>query len=109
MLEERFITHLLRKFFERKGSRYGHQPVRQMLRFLIAHGLITRKTIRHFVVLSEYEEMLTSGDYKNKTQVIRALSEELGLHENTIWNIIKDYHATYGFPDRQPVQSKTGT
>lgn len=101
MLQELFIAHLLRRFFGTTGSRYGRRPVRQMLDFLIAHRFITRKTIRHFTVLSEYEQMMDSGAFKNKTQAIKALADRLALHENTVWNILKDHQTKFERP-RQP-------
>ncbi|RMG73539.1 MAG: hypothetical protein D6722_03635 [Bacteroidetes bacterium] len=95
MLHQLFITHLLRKYFNSRRSRYGQKPVRQILEYLITHRFISHKTIRHFAVLSEYEQMMASGLYKNKTQVIKILADRLGLHENTIWNIIKDHQTKF--------------
>lgn len=97
MLQSLFTSHLLKRFFGPDSRRYGKRPVERLIHFLIDQGIITRRTIRHYTVLAEYADMQQSGIYKNKTQIIKVLARRLQLHENTIWNILKDHQTKYHF------------
>ena len=44
-----------------------------------------------FVILNDYDRLMQIQKFKNKTQTIKYISQNYDLHENTIWNILKDH------------------
>lgn len=95
MIQELFIDHLIKNLQDSGITNIPSKRLRKIISFLIHSQLISTKTIRHFTIIREYEEMVQQEKFRNKTLLIRALSRKLDAHENTIWNILKDYKLKY--------------
>ncbi|MEM6631661.1 MAG: hypothetical protein AAF694_18435 [Bacteroidota bacterium] len=59
--------------------------------YLLAYNFLTSSTVRHFVVLQEFEDRLKGEKFSNKTQIIDELAASIGIHPNSVWNILKDH------------------
>lgn len=90
-LNEPFMMYLLKNFHSYCTNMRLIPNISNLMNFLLRHKLFNLDTIRHYVVLNDYEAWLESPHYANKTQTIKAIAERYGLHENTIWNILKDH------------------
>lgn len=98
-MHEAFIAHLFSDF-QRHCSRRELVPnTANFLDFLMGRKLIASKDIHHYSILHEFQAWAKQGKYRNKTETIRALATAYGLHESTIWNVLKDHAGK--FDDKQ--------
>ena len=86
-----FVGHTFQNFQQMCAKREITPNPANLLDYIIQHNLITEETIRHYVILCEYESLMSLRKYKNKTTTIKAISTRLSVHENTIWNVLKDH------------------
>lgn len=63
----------------------------ELIDFLIEEKIIPPKNVRIYTVINEFKFAMEEKRFKNKTKLVKSISEKLGLHENTIWNIIRDH------------------
>lgn len=78
-----------------------------LLEYMLSKRLLKRSDIHHYVVLHEYRRLRQLHTYKNKTQTIRAIAHTYELHENTVWNILKDHkHKFESNIDEDGIQSR---
>jgi len=91
-----FIKHFVRDLFTQSPAQMEIRQATAMVDFLITRGLIPDRTIRHYTIIREFEELSMVKPHLTKTTIIKALAQQLALHENTIWNVIKDYRDKYG-------------
>ncbi|RMG69654.1 MAG: hypothetical protein D6722_09845 [Bacteroidetes bacterium] len=101
-MKERFIHHLFANFGQYCTSRGLTPDTAHLLSYLIEQGVIYEEAMRHYVILYGYDSLRRSHTYKNKTQTIRALAAQLHLHENTIWNVLKDHRGKFGASPSRP-------
>jgi len=90
-LSEPFLIHLIKNFQAYCTEKRLRPNISNLLNFLLQHQLFDADTIRHYVVLNEFEAWTKSSHFSNKTQTIRQIAVRYSLHENTIWNILKDH------------------
>lgn len=95
MFQDLFIKYLIKDFQDFGIKNISDEKLRKIIVFLIHSRLISTKTIRHFTLIREYETMAEQGKFRNKTLLIRAMAKRLNMHENTIWNILKDHKMKY--------------
>ncbi|MEO0472389.1 MAG: hypothetical protein AAF206_22390 [Bacteroidota bacterium] len=78
-----------------------------LLSYLVRHHLIDETSLRHYVILESYQKMLEEGQYRSKNAMVKILAQQLCMHENSIYNVIKDHKnkflPTPSEPDAQPV------
>lgn len=96
LMREAFIAHIFSNY-QRHCSGLGIAPnTASFLDFLLRHQLIVPKEIHHYTILKEYQAWRDQETHRNKTETIRALAAAYGLHENTIWNVLKDHDGKFG-------------
>jgi len=59
------------------------------MEYLIEEQLILSNTIKHYTLKKEFQVMIKTKMYKNKSQTIHHLADKYGLHESTVWNLMK--------------------
>jgi len=96
MIKHDFICYFLKLYYKNQDRRNCFKEAERMINFLIAHNFLTNQVIRHFTVIAEFTAITEKKSFKNKTQVVKAISLKYDLHENTIWNIIKDHSHKFG-------------
>lgn len=63
----------------------------ELIDFLTNDHIIPKKQVRIYTVTNEYKYLIEGKKYKNKTQLVKSISKKYGLHENTVWNIVRDH------------------
>ncbi len=95
-MKEAFIAHVFSNF-QRYCAGKGLAPsTSSLLDYLLAGNLIPMASMHHYTILNEYKAWSAAGKYRNKTETIRALAKTYGLHENTVWNVLKDHEGKFG-------------
>ena len=95
-MKEAFIAHVFSNF-QRYCATKGLTPsTASLLEYLLAGNLIPTTSVHHYTILNEYKAWSAAGKYRNKTETIRALATAYGLHENTVWNVLKDHEGKFG-------------
>ncbi len=95
-MREAFIAHIFSDFQKYCSSRSLTPNTANFLDFLLGRNLIVMAEIHHYSILQEFYAWTAQGTYRNKTETIRALSAAYGLHESTIWNVLKDHAGKFG-------------
>lgn len=91
IIDEVFVSHVLMNY---QNYCVGQQAIPSMgnfLEYLLDHNLITENTIRHYVVLNEFQKGQKTKKYITKTEAVNDLANIFGFHPNSIWNILKDH------------------
>ncbi|MEL6699852.1 MAG: transposase family protein [Bacteroidota bacterium] len=88
-----FFKHLLKEYISQTSVSPTPNPwgLSDMLEFLVEHKLIPERSIRHYTIVLEYKELEKILPHMTKTSRIKMLARQMGVHENTVWNVIKDY------------------
>lgn len=90
-----FKDHLVSNYFSTTQKKIKFSQYSVLIDFIIENQLIPRKVLRIYTVINEYSYMLEEKRYKNKTQLIKAISCKFNLHENTVWNIVRDHYDSF--------------
>ena len=92
-----FIRHLLANYQNYCMQTRMIPDMTSFLDYLMNHNLISATSIRHYVLLEEYNRWQQSHKYKNKTEVVQALALAYHLHETSVWNILKDHKEKFSY------------
>ncbi|RMG20985.1 MAG: hypothetical protein D6730_19060 [Bacteroidetes bacterium] len=92
-----FVGYLLDFYYRNHSGPHADEELKRVVHFLISNKFIDNQTIRHFTVIAEFHTSIEKQSYKNKTQAVKAIAHKYGLHENTIWNILKDHRHKFGY------------
>ncbi|WNJ16475.1 hypothetical protein [Pontibacter sp. G13] len=92
---EAFIGHLLANYPSDSQKVQRPESLEEFVNYLLEIRLISEQNVRHYLVLHEYRSLRAERAYRNKSQTIRAMAENFSLHENTIWNILKDQYMKF--------------
>lgn len=84
-----FTHYVLRQYEHLQKERLTSGIHLEFIEYLIEEQLILNETIKHYTLKKEYETMMKTKAYKNKTQTIRHLADKYGLHESTVWGLMK--------------------
>jgi len=88
---ESFKNHLVSNYLSKNPKKIMFSHYFKLIDFLTEDQIIPKKQVRIYTVINEYKYLLEEKKHKNKTQLIKAISEKFDLHENTIWNIVRDH------------------
>ncbi len=90
---ELFRKHLLeeyRRYATNREKALGKEPDAMLIDYLMERHLIPSVVQRRYVVLHEFAERYPLNDH-HKSNTVLQLAIDLGVHENTIWTILKDH------------------
>lgn len=104
-IHEAFIAHIFSDFQKYCSMRAMRPNTATFLDFLVTRNLIVQKEIHHYSIIQEYQAWTALQKYRNKTETIRALAHTYGLHESTVWNVLKDHGGKF----KDPPQHTPGT
>lgn len=90
-LNEIFIKYLLLNYQNYCVGQRKVPGMHNFVEYLLSHNLLAEDTVRHYVILQEYEQKRKEEAYPTKTQTVNALADFYGLHPNSVWNILKDH------------------
>lgn len=85
-----YVNHLLGAYQEYCAASNCNPNPDHLLRYLIERNFISAESMRHYAVIKEYKAMRATKRFGTKTKTIETLASRFGVHENTIWNILKD-------------------
>ena len=86
-----FTDHLLNNFQLESKKKIRYSEYVMLTSFLIEKGIFSKKKIRIYTVVNEYQYLFSKNELRNKTQIIKFISKKFKLHENTIWNIVGNH------------------
>ena len=106
-LEQVFLLHLLSNYQRACTEDECLPRPDHFAHFLVDHQLISLESLRHYAIIHEFEASTATQKYRNKTQTIEALAERFGVHQNTIWNVLKDHKDKFTPRRRQVPQGRS--
>lgn len=86
--KEAFEKELLRDFVVHCEKQNIKKSVPNFLNFILRINLLSDRHRFHYLLLKKYKCLMKNGQYK-KTDVVFQLADYFGVHENTVWNILK--------------------
>jgi hypothetical protein len=107
-IKDSFVGHIFLGFQRYCLEKEESPDVMNLLRYLLRYRIFDTKTIRHFTILMEYRAMEEMDRYRNKTTAIQVIARKFGVHENTVWNILKDHDRKFD-PDPAPGKGEMKT
>lgn len=93
--DDSFKDHLINNYLAKHSQRIKVSHYFELIDFLTQNQIIPKKVVRMYSVLNEYKYLYEEKRYKNKTRLVKAISQKFELHENTVWNIVKDHSCNF--------------
>jgi hypothetical protein len=62
-----------------------------LLSYMLDQKLVPDTIMRQYVVLHTFRKLQSAPDAPSKTALVRKLAGMFELHENTVWNLLKDH------------------
>lgn len=90
-MKDAFIQHLLASYQSFCMNKQVIPSMINFLDYLINYNFISDTSVRHYVLLQEFERRKGNEDKKNKTQIVKEMSHTFSIHETSVWNILKDH------------------
>lgn len=94
-MQESFIQHVFGQFRQYCLEKEFTGNSANFLDFMLSYGMISEVTIRHYVLLQEYNMLQAQDLGKNKTERVQLLAQKYEIHPNTVWNVLKDHKAKF--------------
>ena len=96
-MESLFLKHITRDYIEAHGLTKIQDAVDvvNVIQYAVRGNLIPKKVRRHFTIIKEFERMSQEYPTLSKTKIIKEMAERMDVHENTVWNILKDHSEKY--------------
>ncbi|MEO1415629.1 MAG: hypothetical protein AAFW00_10135 [Bacteroidota bacterium] len=96
-MESLFLKHITRDYIEKNGITNIQDAVEvvNVIQYAVKGNLIPKKVRRHYTIVKEFERMSQEHTTLSKTKIIKCMAENLDVHENTIWNVLKDHSDKY--------------
>jgi hypothetical protein len=87
---ELFRKHLLEEYRRAAGRAPDGEPAEAVVDFLVARNLIPPVVQRRYVILREFADRYARNGH-HKSNTVLQLAMDLGVHENTVWTVLKDH------------------
>jgi len=86
---------LIKEFIEELSEQIGERKsVKTVLKDLLGRGIIKEKTIRNYLIITNYPKALR--DHHNQSNAATAyLSYKYGISERTVYHILKEKRNDY--------------
>lgn len=62
----------------------------EIVEFLIESNIISSKQIRRHAIQEDFRHYERQKIGRNKSQIVRLLARQYGVHENTVWQILAE-------------------
>lgn len=62
-----------------------------LLSYMLEQKLVSDAIMRQYVVLQTFRKLQRAPNAPTKTSLVRKLAGMYELHENTVWNLLKDH------------------
>ncbi len=93
--KELFREYLLQRYCQYIGKRATDlHAARTMVDFIVSHNIVPPVVQRRFIILHQFHQEFASNGF-HKTNTVMKVAMDLGVHENTVWTVLKDHQQDF--------------
>ncbi|MEZ4687216.1 MAG: hypothetical protein R3B47_14460 [Bacteroidia bacterium] len=85
------MQQLFTQFTEHCNEKGLRSNTALLLSYMLEQKLVSDTIMRQYVVLQTFRKLRSAPNPPTKTALVRKLAVMFELHENTVWNLLKDH------------------